>query len=618
MLPSTPAAGADAEVVPTFHSMSVVWTPPGGSAANPATVRYRAEGSTTWRDGLPLWFDGRSTAPLVPQYRGSLVHLRPGTRYEIELSAPGVGTETIFGTTWSETFPIAQTVTLPATSSSTLLVDQSGAPDGYVLYTGEPSQEAVIDVADGEDHNIVISASYVIIRGVTLRNARTDAIRIADGDVHDVVIEGCDISGWGELDTDGFGADYQAAIASSNTSLTRLIVQRNRIHDPRGDTNSWWEPVEGTHPGGPQATALSSSAGNHVFRYNEITSAADRYYNDALGGSENFSYAGFPNRDSDIYGNYIERSWDNPIEAEGANNNVRIWGNYLEDSYTPVSIAATSVGPIYIWRNVTGRSRQAPPSLTTTDEDNRGRFLKAGSSDGFHGGRVYVFHNTLLQPPPEAGMTLPLGVHGGIETTASDGGAYNIISRNNIFHVHEASDHSIIDDSLGSGLEVNDFDYDLYNGSVQSPLAQQAHGFEGEPVYAPGNAAGEHFLDPSSLGFDAGELLADFNDDFQGQGPDVGAYEVGLDPLQFGVDAALGGGGGAAGGGATGGTGGGTGGNPGLMSEPAEDSGCGCRTAPRRDEPAWPGWLGVGLLLGLGCARRGWWSDRKPVDSAEG
>ena len=81
------------------------------------------------------------------------------------LSGPNLETETIFGTTWSETFPIAQTVTLPATQGSTLLVD----------------------------HNIVISASYVIVRGLTLQNARTDAIRIADGDVHDVVIEGCDM-----------------------------------------------------------------------------------------------------------------------------------------------------------------------------------------------------------------------------------------------------------------------------------------------------------------------------------------------------------------------------------------------------------------------------------------
>lgn len=631
---STPRdSHADVEVVPTFHSMSIVWTPPGGSVDNPATVRFRPQGSDTWRDGLPLWFDGRDAAPLVPQYRGSLVHLEPGTTYEIELSAPDIPTETVVGATWSEAFPIAETVTLPAMSSDTLLVDKSGSPDGYILYTG-PGDEAVIDVDGVYDHNIEISASYVIIRGLTLRGAATDAITITDGEIHDVVIERCDISGWGEIDDDGFGVDYDAAISSKNPLLTRLIVQRSRIHDPRGDTNSWWEPVEGTHPGGPQATSLTNSAGNHVFRYNEITSSDDHYFNDGLGGGDNFSFEGFPNRDSDIYGNYIAKSWDNPIEAEGANNNVRIWGNYIEDSYTPVAIAATSVGPIYIWRNVSGRSRIAPPELTTTDEDPRGRFLKAGNSGEYQGGRVYVFHNTLLQPPPEGGMTLPQGVRSGIETTASDGGAYNIIARNNIFHVFDAGEASIVDDSPGAGLEINDFDYDLYNGDLESPLAQEQNGFLGEPLYDPKNAQGDHFLAPSSLGFDAGQVLANFNDGFKGAGPDVGAYEAGLDPLEFGVNATQGTGGGSdgtttSGGETTGGSGPGTGDTDGASTgsgastdssgastdastatsgaatatggalDPA--SGCACR-APLH-VPDWqPAPLLAGLLV-LGCAR---------------
>lgn len=629
----TTDARADVELVPTFHSMSVRWTPPGGSVDKPATVRYRPQGSMTWREGLPLWFDGRDTPPLVPQYRGSLVHLKPGTTYEIEVSAPDIPTETALGATWSETFPIAETVVLPATSSETLIVDKSGTPDGYILYTG-PDGGAIIDVDGVLDHDVEISASYVILRGLTLRGAATDAISITDGDIHDIVIERCDISGWGAIDDDGFGADYDAAIRSKNPLLTRLIVQRSRIHDPRGDTNSWWEPVEGTHPGGPQATSLTNTAGNHVFRYNEITSAEDRYFNDGLGGGDNFSYEGFPNRDSDIYGNYIAQSWDNPIEAEGANQNVRIWGNYIEYSYTPIAIAATSVGPIYIWRNVAGRSRIAPPELTTTDEDPRGRFLKAGNSDGFEGGRVYVFHNTLLQPPPEGGMTLPLGVHGGIDTTASDGGAYNIIARNNIFHVFDADQESIIDDSPGVGIEVNDFDYDLYNGLLESPLTQEASGFFGEPVYDPANAPGEHFLDPSSLGFDAGEHLPNFNDDFQGDGPDVGAYEVGQDPLEFGVDATQGTSGGSDGTTTTGGsmnestggdsTGGGTDGtstgagtstgttggatatDTGATAtsggaDSADDAGCGCR-APREGEPRGAAWLLAGLYA-LGRTR---------------
>ena len=47
-----------------------------------------------------------------------------------------------------------------------------------------------------------------------------------------------------------------------------------------------------------------------------------------MGGEDNFSTTGFPDADSDIYGNSIQNTWDDGIEAEGGNNNVRIWGNY--------------------------------------------------------------------------------------------------------------------------------------------------------------------------------------------------------------------------------------------------------------------------------------------------
>jgi len=44
-------------------------------------------------------------------------------------------------------------------------------------------------------------------------------------------------------------------------------------------------------------------------------------------------------------------------------------------------------------------------------------------------------------------------------------------------------------------------------------------------------------LDSSSPGCDAGVVIPNFNDDYQGAAPDVGAHEAGSPRMEFGVDA---------------------------------------------------------------------------------
>lgn len=70
----------------------------------------------------------------------------------------------------------------------------------------------------------------------------------------------------------------------------------------------------------------------------------DKRVNDTFGGSSNFSFEGSPNRDSDIYGNLISHVWDDAIESEGANMNVRIWGNYTDHTFQHIAVACTGSG----------------------------------------------------------------------------------------------------------------------------------------------------------------------------------------------------------------------------------------------------------------------------------
>ena len=106
-------------------------------------------------------------------------------------------------------------------------------------------------------------------------------------------------------------------------------MQGNRIRDPRHGSNPWRSAAHGhKHPYGPIGVMFDRCGRNHVIRYNEIGSTNGNHYNDGISGSDNFSAAGFPWADSDIYGNRISDVYDDGIEAEGANRNVRIWANH--------------------------------------------------------------------------------------------------------------------------------------------------------------------------------------------------------------------------------------------------------------------------------------------------
>jgi hypothetical protein len=475
---ATAIADPNIRAVTTYESAGLYWVAPGGKGD--CRVRYRQAGETEWRIGFDLWFDARNN-----ECRGSVVYLKPATTYEAELGlGNGAYSRSVSFTTWSQRPPVARTIQVRA-RNDTLVIDQGGTPAGYLVYDGGGS---VLDARDGHAHNIVISASHVVVRNFVLKGAQADAIRIGAG-AHDVVIEDNDISGWGRARDDGRAMDLDSgirALCRSCPEVERVTIQRNRIHDPRHSANSWSK----AHPQGPQAITFSFCAGNHVIRDNEIRAGEGRKFNDAIGGEDNISLQGFPNADSDIYRNRIAGAWDDGIEAEGANRNVRIWGNYIDDTATGIATTVTAVGPVYIFRNVYDRSRfydGRPP-----DEDSRGPFFKAGSSRELGDGRRYLFHNTMRQRRAE-GLRNGLGGGLGVGGTGSDQLVHNTWSMNNIYQVWR--------EGVGARSQVgsdNAFENDLELGPGEAP-APRAH--------------------------DRGRRIPNFNDDYRGRAPDIGAEE---------------------------------------------------------------------------------------------
>jgi hypothetical protein len=535
------AASAAPSAVTTFNSIGLYWQPGGGAENNAARVEFREQGGSKWRQGLDLWFDARNS-----EYRGSLVELKPGTQYEIRLALASGKSESLTAKTWSEKFPVKRTVQVPAgTTHFVIKAEHSGDADGYVLFTAAPGAN-VIDqgAAPGDDLNrdncIVVKQGvhHVIIRGLALRGCKRAGIMlerqwtpVLAAQTHDVVIEDNDISGWGAFDKHRPGRnlpDNDGAIQCNYyhekddaRRPDRIIIQRNVMRDPRHDATPW-QRGRGSrvHPAGPQGVLFTNCGRNHVIRHNEIYAKNGHHFMDGLGGAENFSDAGFPWADSDINGNRISEVYDDAIEAEGGNRNVRIWGNYIDRSFVAIANAATSIGPLYVWRNVSNRMAGMYQPDGDPDAELRGPFIKAGSNHPkFNGGRAYYFHNTALQPAPEKGARYGMGAGWGILN--SGGKLYNIVSRNNVWQVHkevqingQAKFASIV---ANADLGPVDVDYDVFNA----------------PIWTGGRGdAGQKHGWKRAARSGAAMRIPNFNDQYDN--PDVGAIQSGAPAMKYG------------------------------------------------------------------------------------
>tara|TARA_R110002096_G_scaffold104771_18_gene230765 strand:- start:1744 stop:3519 length:1776 start_codon:yes stop_codon:yes gene_type:complete len=518
--------------VATFESIGLYWKPNDGSKDHPCQVFYRPAGAADWKEGHALWFDPnahKGRPQNSQEYRGSLVHLEPGTDYEIRLVVEKTNTEkTLTARTWDEAFKVKKVVTLPEQWEETLEIDEGGsAEEGYVVYAPAEGKSSIGDAQGKHDANVRVNAPYVMIRGLELKNAANHGIELRS--VHHVVIEHCDISGWGGIDKDGFGANGHSAVYGNNPALEHIVVQHCDLHHPRSHSNSWNEERtlpdgrKTSHPMGAQGITLRKGKGRYVIRHNRIRSDMEHMFNDGMGEFANFSFAGFPNRDSDIYGNFVSHCRDDGFECEGANMNVRIWNNCTDVCMMSLAGATTSLGPVYMWRNIALRSRTGPTNDWAGTKG--GGLLKLGNeSREMTKGRMYIYHNTIYQPTPWPGRKELAGCRSGIICTGSKKRQQNLVTRNNILHCRSMKD-SAIRDPLG--YETNDFDFDLIFGKLTYREGNEAHGIEAVPVYEDAAEGRPPGLKAGTPGHDAGARLPNFNDGFHGEAPDMGAVETG-------------------------------------------------------------------------------------------
>lgn len=506
----TPLLVGEPKTIVTFETISLE-LPFAGDANQDAfcDVKFRKKGDANWRDGLRMFNDYVTDEK---GFRGSIVLLQPDTDYDIRLiytdKDGGSGEKNISAKTWSERFPAGKTINV--SDGKATLKPEFGLPGAYLVYDGG-SKKSTIN-ANEADYCIDLSnASYVIIRNMKLTGSDKHAINIKNA--HHIVIEDCEIFEWGrpgeycQIDNRGRrdGAIY---IATSK----QIVIQHNTIHDPRGNTCDW----RTAHPNGPRGIYLNDTVDHSVFRYNSISGSEKHYYDDLITGDTDGSGS-----DLDIYGNIISHAWDDGIEIEGKNKNIRVWNNVVTNVFQGLASDNNNhlyYGPAYIWRNIFTDLYTKPAHA---GERSTGNGFKLENTAGIGG--MYIFNNTML------GSGNHVKPRGGI----SNGPQYNLIVLNNIFDVDKDSIHQNL---VRTGSLFN---YNGYAGSNKL-FRQTKHETNGifNHAFKYDYAGGwNYYLTADSKGIDAGILINNFADKFNDKAPDLGANEKGVWEMRVGPHA---------------------------------------------------------------------------------
>jgi len=554
----------------TLQSLSVRWPIRGDENRNAVVhVYYRKSVDTDWNPGYPLFRRLKEATPEQQRlwqfndidsagleggwiFAGSIVDLEPDTEYQVKLlleDPDGGGTERILTMkTWAEPAepkgmrirhvvpgkgggqgteedPLrgltaadqaarpgdlfllhAGTYIRENCPENTWNLTRSGLPGRPIIYRAAGDGAVILDGGGGvTTEGEMIQApgiEHVWLEGLTLQGRET-AIR-ADRSSH-WVIRRCHFRNIGR----GFTALHGGYDISRHHFISDNLFQ--------GPTT--WPRSKGIE----SYSATYMTGAGHVVSYNRI-----EHMGDAIHGSGRGNLSA-----SDYHNNDIRNCTDDGIETDYGVTNVRVYRNRIVNVIHGVTAQPAQGGPIYIFRNVIYNAVFSPFKLHN------------------HTAGVLFFHNTSIRDG-DCFRIVPS------RETVTD-----VTTRNNLF--------------LGTGEKALhtsarfircDFDSDGYGGYT-GPFAflegqlypkPEIDGVSGSSFYTGRSAIRvdpegcfegglmppddpdrmyeaeelDFTLSPSSGAVDQGVPIPNFNDRFTGKGPDLGAYERGMEAPHYG------------------------------------------------------------------------------------
>ncbi len=394
----------------------------------------------------------------------------------------------------------------PGTYRGQLTIRRSGTVQAPIIIRGDieelalPTWESkglpVIDASGQETGILVEDASHIILDALQVRNARKHGVYLLRAG--DCVVQHMQIYDNGT---------WNLIISQGGVKAGRHLIQYNHIadlehgkfsFDYRGDKTVTYYGIIQDNQGGWGTTIRANYVEGHV---DGISPSGDEHdlkyipedYPDVL--------AKWVNREVDVYDNIIINQRDDAIEGDGVCVNLRVFRNYVRRAQNATSIAPVGPGPVFFVRNVFVEYNESGVKFNTGD--GRGTIRN-----------VFYYHNTFA--PWEYNRL-------GILTIWSGTPSKNIVFRNNIF----AGDARAI--SFQGVAHQPDMDYDLWHAREidesrarfeDAGLKWETHGFFADPLLMP-----DHHLRRNSPAIDKGIRIPGINDNWRGDGPDLGAHE---------------------------------------------------------------------------------------------
>ncbi len=502
------------------------------------TTRVRPTGSTEWITAPPLFrvfpetvggFDSR------PQFAGSIFDLEPDTAYEIELHAVDPdGFDQVF-TLDARTRPIPraepmQPRAVAAGTPQELSAALSAARPGDVITIGPGTYEGVWElnasgtaenpivlrgasvegvVLDGQDcdpcYVLTVDGSYVHVEDLTLTHGHQGLRFLEDGATGNVARR---------LRIHDIKTGIKTTFNQTDFYICDNTVE-GRLEWPwveRDDWRTYWDD-----------RGMDIKGDGHVVCHNRITGFGDPLIQFQKGA-----------RSFDFYGNDIDNGVDGS-ELDGSEGNARFFLNRVTNQIAGVSVQPIYGGPAYILRNVIHNVFWSP--------SRAGEQVKLHPGGGNMPSGVLVMHNTFIS----SGLAMNQ------QTTAIQ---YNFQFVNNIFVGPDFVQARATIDWTGT-IRHGRFDYNGYYPDGPMILGRdgrrtlrarnfsglQRQGFEEhgvllrQPIFASGLVGPDDpriavvgadvRLAPDSAAIDRGLRLPGLNDRFVGDGPDLGALELG-------------------------------------------------------------------------------------------
>jgi hypothetical protein len=469
------------------------------------TVQYREEGSSLWKEGMPLFRvpAGENVGfTWSNKHSGSIFGLKPDTGYEILLSLTDPDGGSAQRTVTARTRPVPE-----VTDSAEIIEINPGSYGTLETKNGTSDRPVVYRCSGGEavfTHINLIDRRWVYIEGLRVKNMEDRGRGIRMNRAENCVVRGCVIEA---------ASGIVAYLSSANNYISGNVVT---------GTSKWTNEAMGAG-GDNYGMGIEMTGPGNVICYNRVTG-----FRDCISLLEDQHV--FEQTCIDIHNNDVFTGVDDGIEADFCFSNCRIYNNRITNCFVGLSSQPGLGGPNYFFRNVMYNLTHGAFKLKRFSQGDvvmHNTVVKVGDGLGGNSRMDFAwFRNNLAIGGPDGGVKW--GGYG-----AGPPYAANILDPG----VHSSFDY----DAVGAHevpyvarIGSRTFSEVEKNGVERITMEETFNNVEFPNPPVPERDVPDLRPRKGARVINAGVRIPNINDDFTGTAPDIGAYEYGQELPHYG------------------------------------------------------------------------------------